>query len=471
MVVKPFPPENSTIVAALASKILHVSRQLELDRAVCFGLAGKAWAVAAAPLTALLIVAKFSPALQGYYYTFANLLSLQIFAELGLGMVIIQFASHEWSQLRLDERGGVTGDPRALSRLASLMLFATRWFVTVSVVLVLGLGIGGYLFFARGPEHGIAWVLPWFALCALSGINMCLIPIWSVLEGCNQVSSVYRFRLVQGLVVSAAIWTAMLLGAELWTAAISSAAVFVASIGFLAVTRRRFLVTLYRAPTTGEVVGWRKELLPMQWKIALSWMSGYFVSSFFTPVLFHYEGAALAGQFGMSWTMIGLVSTVAGSWVAPKAPQFGVLAARREFGELDRSFWRLTRVVLVITGLLTLSGCVGILMLGKIAPGFAGRLLPPVPFILFLLGQWISTSSVTFSMYLRAHKVEPLLYVSIFAAVLIGTSTIVLGKFYSVAGMGAGFLAAQMLVVPYVVFTWYRCRALWHGPSSVPARS
>ena len=46
-----------------------------------------------------------------------------------------------------------------------------------------------------------------------------------------------------------------------------------------------------------EKISWRKEVFPMQWKIALSFMSGYFVFQLFTPVLFHYQGAEVASQF------------------------------------------------------------------------------------------------------------------------------------------------------------------------------
>src|SRR2546425_1099117 len=52
------------------------------DRAAIYGVATKAAQGAAGLVTALFIVRYFSPAVQGYYYTFANLLALQIFFEL-----------------------------------------------------------------------------------------------------------------------------------------------------------------------------------------------------------------------------------------------------------------------------------------------------------------------------------------------------------------------------------------------------
>ena len=71
-------------------------------------------------MTLLVIASYFSPELQGYYYTFNSVLTLQVFVTLGLSAVIVQFAAHEWSKLDLGKRGEIVGDSVALSRLMSL---------------------------------------------------------------------------------------------------------------------------------------------------------------------------------------------------------------------------------------------------------------------------------------------------------------------------------------------------------------
>jgi len=451
----------------LKTRISSFLGRMEFDRAVYFGIVARIWGGVAGPVTAVLIISFFSPILQGYYYTFANLLALQIFAELGFGLVIVQFASHEWSKLRLDETGGITGDPDALSRLTSLARFALKWYATGGVIFAVGLSIGGYFFFSRTPDPTVDWVIPWFALCLFTGINLCFIPIWSLLEGCNQVIRVYRFKFYQGLIVSSATWILMVSGAKLWIPSISCVVVFVCSLVFLIVKCRRFFETLFASVYTGKIIAWRSEILPMQWKIALSWICGYFAFFLFTPVLFHYQGARIAGQFGMSWNIVGFIGAVAASWVSPKVPQFGMLIARREYGELDALFWRVTKTVVVITGLLTVFSWFGVLLLNVFLPSLAQRLLPPLPFGLFLLAQFLAASSMSFPTYLRTHKIEPLLLTSILSGFFIGLSTLILGKYYSVTGMAIGYLAIQMISVPCVVIIWHRCRKLWHAPVRV----
>ena len=302
----------------------------------------------------LLIASIFSPELQGYYYTFGSLLALQSFAELGFGLVISQFSSHEWSKLRLDETGKIVGDSRALSRLASLTKFSLKWFTGGGIFILFGLGIGGYFFFAHSLHQDVHWMFPWFCLCILTGIIFTLNPIWAVLEGCNQVSNVYTFRFYQNLISRLLVWMAIIVGAGLWITTISSMVLLLCSIWFLHKKYFIFLKTIFNVLIV-ERINWWKEVWPMQWRFTLSGISGYFSFYFFIPILFKYHGAVVAGQMGMSWSIISLVGTISSSWVYPKVPRFGILIAQKKYKELDELFWRISRVVVAITGVSLIS--------------------------------------------------------------------------------------------------------------------
>jgi len=212
----------------------------------------------------------------------------------------------------------------------------------------------------------------------------------------------------------------------------------------------------------GSQIGWRSEILSMQWRIATSWLSGYFVFSTFTPILFYYHGPVIAGQMGMTWSLVMAFSTLAGVWVRPKAPRFGMLIAQKKYNELDRLFWRLAKIVSVVS----ISGALIILsfvyFINNLNLQFANRLLPIIPTGLFLLATVIMTISLPMSTYLRAHKREPLMILSVISGVLIAVSNIILGKLYSANGMAVGYLIINCLIIPFVVLVWYRCRISWH---------
>ncbi len=446
----------------LNNSLRQLLRRFEVDRAVFFGILARIWQTCAGPVTAILIASKFTPELQGYYYTVSSILALQMFAELGLGTVIIQFASHEWSKLNLDCFGQIVGDDRALSRLKSIAHIAFKWYFVGALVVGIGLAIGGYFFFSQKPETGIIWRAPWLILCLFTGVTFCLVPVWSLLEGCNQVANVYMYRFWDGLFKNIPIWLAILAGAELWTLAVSSVAGLIWAVLFLHQRYWQFLKTLLFSRPIGRGIKWQSEMLPMQWRFAVSFLSGYFVFSMFTPVLFQYHGAVIAGQMGMTLSLIAVVSSISSVWVQPRAPYFGILIAQRKYEQLDKLLWRLVIIVATVASLGALSVWSLVFILYKVQFSLITRILPPLPTGLFLLATVIMVISIPFSIYLRAHKREPIMVVSVVAGIMICISNLTLGKYFSANGMAAGYLGANILVVPFIFLIWYRCRAKWH---------
>ncbi len=359
------------------------------------------------------------------------------------------------------------GDGDALSRLVSVAKVVTRWFLFAGVLVAVGLGAAGYVFFSTSPDHNIDWVSPWFLLCAVTGFTIWLVPTWSLLEGCNQVATLYSFRFFQGLLVSVAVWIAILSGAELWTASISGITTLFCSIFFL---RRRYWIfvnTLLLSKPHGQQIRWRTDMLPMQWRIALTWMSSYLYFSLFTPVLFKYHGPVVAGQMGMTWAIVGVVGSISISWLSPRVPQFGMLIAQKKYNDLDQLFWKVTRIVTFVTFLVAVSIWGGVCLLNAIdypiAIQLASRLLPPIPSGFFLLGQLLLVVSVPFSIYLRAHKEEPVMVVSVTAAIFVALATLILGKSFSATGISIGYFLVHVIAVPFVFLIWLRYRAKWHS--------
>jgi O-antigen/teichoic acid export membrane protein len=448
--------------SSLSLFFIKLLRKVNVDQTIFFVLLAKLWNVLSAPVTILLIISKFSPELQGYYYTFASLLFLQVFMELGLGTVIVQFASHEWSKLSLDAQGYIVGEKRALSRLISLAHLSFRWYVTIAVIVVSGLIVGGYFFFVQGQIFGVSWKMPWFFLCLLTGVSISLVPIWSLLEGCNQVVSLYTYRFFQSLFSCLFLWIAIFCGAKLWAASAPVVASLLCAGWFLTKKYKNFLKTLSSDLVSDQRIGWRKEILPMQWRIAVSWISGYFIFFLFTPVLFKFHGPVIAGQFGMTWSIIGIIGGVAWAWFIPKIPQFGMLIARKDYRKLDDLFWQTTKIALAVA--ISVAVIIGLMfsVLIIIKHPVAERFLPLLPTGIFLLAQVVWFITMPLGAYLRAHKKEPLMFVSLAAGIFMGLSTLFLGKYYSATGMAIGYLSIGSILVVIVVIIWYRCRIEWH---------
>jgi O-antigen/teichoic acid export membrane protein len=434
-------------------------RAIELDHALLWGLSGKLWIGVSGPITALLIARSFSPELQGYHYAFMSLLALQMVVELGLSNVISIFASHEWAALRIDPTGAIQGDNRARARLASILRFGSYWFGFGAVVVGIGLAGLGLLFFWLSPGRAseVAWKGPWIALCIGTALSVAVAPVWAILQGCNQVQQLNFYRLIESVLRSVSLWVALASGAGLWAAVIAAFAPLPWTITFLGSRYRRFLVSLLRAsPSTS--IAWRRDILPMQWRFAVSWLAGYLSFSLFTPALFWYQGPVVAGQMGMTWALVSGVSGLAATWVQVKAPELAMLIARREFHTLDRQVRRAgvsSFVAACAGGLLLLSVVVA---LDHYAPGLRSRLLPTLPIAIFVGAEALHQISMVQSTYLRSFKREPFLLVSVVSGLVVGSSTIICARFFSADGVALAYLAAILIALAWgtQIFRLYR---------------
>ncbi|MGH9392524.1 MAG: hypothetical protein ACRD1Z_23210, partial [Vicinamibacteria bacterium] len=304
-----------------------------IARATLYAMANRLWGSASGLLTAVLVAAFFTPELQGYYFTFLSLLTLQTFVELGFGELLQQFVSHEWAKTtssKADER------ERALSRLAGLFRFSLRWYGGVAVLLCAGLGIAGSVYFWKFSGGGtIRWVLAWWIAVAVTALSVLLTPLFSLLEGANRVERVHGVRLGQGLASRIAGFLAIAFGFGLFTIAVTRWVSF--SVGLAGLGREALGLArrMWRAPVDREEVSYRRELWPLQWKFALSWLSGYLLYSLFTPVLFAFYGPELAGRMGMTAAAATAISSAAFAVMATKVPRLAILAAERDYSAMD----------------------------------------------------------------------------------------------------------------------------------------
>lgn len=438
----------------------HWSRRIKATPADLFGILARLWPMLSGPVTALLIASCFTRELQGYYYTFGSLLAIQTFFDLGFGNVIARFASHEWSRLYLNERGRISGDPASLSRLAGLGRLLFKWYAAAGTLVAVGLGLLGHLFFSVSPNPGIRWLLPWWTLCPLTGLYLCLGAALYLLDGCNQVDQTYAYRFYLAVLQSLALWSVLLLGAGLWTPSFVAAGTVVMSAVFLWKKYRHFFQSLL-SPAKSHPIDWRRQIWPMQWKIALIWTNGYLIFSLFTPVLFRFHGPAAAGQMGMTWSLIYTLSMLSYTAISTKIPHWGILAARKNYRELDDLFFRslLQSLVVMLLGALLVEG--GIILLNRLQPPLAMRLLSPLPAGMLLLGAIFNHITVSLSACLQAHKEAPFWATTSAGGLLAVFLTLFLGSRYGAHGVALGFLIVQLAMLMPNAVIFLRSRAAW----------
>lgn len=455
-------PRSTRAYAAL----LHwIKSRLGMDRAIAFTVLARGWASLAGIVTVLLIARFLTPGEQGYYYTFGSLIALQIVFELGFSFVILQMASHERAHLTVSSDLAVSGDPVAHDRLASVLQKTVRWYSTAAAILGMFLILAGYRFFSSHQQAGqkVAWHLPWYCAALAATLTFQLDPLLSFMEGCGFVAHVARQRFLQAATGSLLAWISLLLHHGLFAPAMMIIGNAAVSSGFLFRHRNLLLPLLRRNPGLHRV-HWMEEVWPFQWRMAVSWLCGYFIFQLYNPVLFAYHGAIVAGQMGMSLSLANALLSVSISWINTKAAPFGGLIAQKRYVELDhifsRALWQSCGVC--VAGAILI--WIGFLFLHLRGYAFAHRVIDPLSLAL-LLGT-VPISAITFAqaLYLRAHKQEKFLLISILSAILIGCSTVFLGKYYGSLGVSAGSLVIGLLMsLPLGTYTLAKYRRIWHA--------
>lgn len=414
--------------------------RMEIDRATFFALAVRGWQLGAGALSLVLIGWFFSPELRGYFFTFSSLIGWQAIFELGFGIATTNVCSHEWSKLKLDEAGRITGDADALSRLVSLGRFIVGWNALASVGFIAIVGTVGALVLHDGDSQ-IAWRMPWITVMLLAGLLFWMSPLNALLEGCNQVAEVHHFRFLQAAAATVALWTAISLGWGLWAAVASVGTRVVTNLAFLLIRYRRFFEPFTR-PAQAARISFRSEVWPLQWRLAASGLTGFVTFALIVPVIKAYQGAELAGRMGMTWTMITAVQAASLAWVQTRVPLFGMLIAREDIRELDRVYRRLTAIsfsvlagaAVVITG--------GVYAFQRWVPEWGDKFLTLPPTLALLAGVLCFHLPQCQAMYLRAHKVDPLLLISTISNVAIGLAIWLGGAAYGPLGASIGYAAA-----------------------------
>ncbi len=439
--------------------------RLGIDKAIGFTVLARGWSSAAGLVTVALIARFLSPAEQGYYYTFGSLIALQIVFELGFSFVILQMASHERAHLTFSSANMISGDPVAHDRLASVLQKTVRWYTTAAALMAVFLLTAGSHFFSAHEHAGehVFWRVPWYAAALAATLTFQLDPILSFMEGCGFIAHVARLRLAQAATGSALAWLALSTHHGLFAPAMMITGN--ASIALLwLLRRRRLLFSLLKHDPGQHKISWMTEVWPFQWRIAISWLCGYFIFQLYNPVLFAYCGPVVAGQMGMSLSIANALQAVSISWISTKAAPFGGLIARKEYSALDTLFFRALGQSLAVCAVGSLLAWAGTEYMNWAHIRFAHRLLSPTSFGLLLLATILNVAVSSEALYLRAHKQEKFLLNSVLGAILVGASTYFLGRAYGALGVVTGsLLVGLMMGLPLGTYTFVKYRRMWHA--------
>jgi hypothetical protein len=322
---------------------------------------------------------------------------------------------------------------------------------------------GVALFRQEAVRNHISYAVPWIALTLTLGCYLTIIPRICVLEGIGQLRRVQRMRLIQAAVSTACLWSLVPVAGSLTAIAVASIANLLVAAAWLAVSFPAAVragpaeqAAPIAAPTSGTSV------MRAQNRSAASWIIGFLGPQLLSPIVFRFQGAAAAGQVGLSLAAATAPLMVSLSWLQARYPEYGGLVARGELDLLDSTAKRATAQALAVCGVSIVVLLLLVLWVQLFFARLGSRFLPIGGVAALCLTSIVYLLYQAMAGHLRAHREESLLW-----PIALGTSASIAA---TIAAARYGPMAAALsysasvigVLLPASIVGFVRRRRLLH---------
>ena len=403
-------------------------------------------------LTTRQIVVCLSPAEQGYWYTFASILGITAFAELGAGQIIMRFVAYEFSRLSQPNH---SDDARV--RLRNLWRLALGFGFGVGAVTAIVAIPLGFIWMSWTTEQVPHWKMAW-VLASLSALPMFTAGFLnSYWEGAQQIRSANARRALAQWLSLGCLYLGFYLGFRIevfaWIRIVSSLVEVLAIFWIQAPHIRKHALW----DQSRKSLSWVREFWPLQSRYAMTFVTGILVNGLYSPLIFRFAGPDEAGKYGMTVTLIAVVSAYASTWIGARQSVMANLVGRGAWRELRSMRIGVMRDSLAVYALGSIFTVALVLLRPAFLSHYLDRALPLVDVILALLtaGIWLFVN-INFS-YVRSYGIEPFVRMAWTTAVLAVCIGIPVTWY-----LGArGALLSSIFV--NLVFAWYTQRHVYRA--------
>lgn len=415
------------------------------------------------PITVLNVSVSLDSTFQGYYYTFYSLLSLQMFAELGLGVVIQNFVGTEYSFLSFNKKGFLIGKISSLDRIKRILRMAFIYFASASILLFIIFMISGSIVFSDSIDR-LPWFMPWLMLSIIVSLNILQTPIWALIEGIGHVKSLYRYRFLNLLLVTSILNLSLFMGFKLWSIPLAYFFGLCFALLYLSISYLKVLIQLFRTSTLRLFLNFDlnlfKEIFPFQIRVGMTWMANYATSYLFVPILFMKSDPVLAGKFGMSWTIFLAIGSISSSWYVSKIPYFAILVGQKKINEAKILLLRSLKITSISSLFLLILFFLFLNISNKfdfnLIVHLQNRLLDFKSLFFLGISLMISFSVSPFSGYFRAFKKEILFTYNILNTIVTITSFYFFLTYYSLGSFLVYYAIQNILGILVMTFIKFR---------------
>jgi len=431
-----------------SSRLMKIGQRLQLDRPLLFALAAKCWQAVSGPVTLALVISVFSVAEQGIYYGLVSIIGIQSIFELGLLNVLIGQSGIETARISKGESIDGQANQLAAQRLGLLIRSSRQWFLMASLFYVLSGWCFGWITLSPVNTQ-LDWWMPLVVVIPVAATSIGLAPALAILEGAGFRESIYRFRMVQIVTGSIVVWASLLIGLKLWTIVMATCVQAFWASYLVFVRHADFLNRFRKLPPPTDGFSWGRDVVPMQWRVALISVAHYLSSQLFVAVIVgrnSIESAADAGRLGATLTMTTAIQMLALAWVQTK---FSLVSAHHGAGERETAgtMWRQTALVSTALLCLALGTLFGVIVaMPLIGRGWELRFLHPWQLAVLSVGLVANHLLAVQSFYVMARRANPFWIQAVVGLLFTAAAVWIFGRMYSTSGLVIAYAVATALV-------------------------
>lgn len=351
-------------------------------------------------LCLIIVAATYESVEIGRIYTVLSLAGAATLFELGLSALVLQ----RYSQLTRD-RNWDSDSPLNNNDLIVPIFghYLTLVAVQVCLLLIVLLPIGLWVILGVFKEPIGGGLGAWIFACLVMTLGLPTALLLNTLEGLGEIDAVAKVRVVQSLASLIGLSLSLLGGIGYPSVAIQLACALIAGWVAIWVVHARFVRILFREVQMNLLPGRIALDWPLQWRLILSFLSGYFSNQAWVVAITLTGAVVLAGHVAMT---LQVLTAVVGFALTPIAAKFATLSALSHQGGY-KSYTLLAarqRNHTAVIFLIVLGGVVASYFLSRAhLPQIQGKLLAPgplsiiatsAPLVLFLAATTIFNQSL-----------------------------------------------------------------------------
>ncbi len=435
-----------------------VLEKLMLDSHIISTILYRFWTIFVGVILIVAIPICFDEIEQGYYFTFSSLIALQVFFELGLNFVVMQKVSSLMCGSKISKSNQIIDANGKLNiEVYSVIKSVKRWYRNIALLYLLALTIFGVCFLGLEVDDNksIVYLAIWVIMVVFSSFNLYFSSFFSCLDGLGLVDQSAQIRL-KGATIGYSVFILLIIS-DIGLASVLAISFSSAVISFYYINKFYSEIFSFNADFDVKKISWQKDIFPFQWKLGLSWISGYFIFQIINPLVFKYQGVQQAGEIGILLAIFSSLGSLSMSWVNAKVPFFSDLISQGKIKQLNESFSKLLLVSCFINVFLSSVFLAFYIAFVYLDFDIIVSRVPELKIILMMCVVSI-VNHIIFSLatYMRAYGEEPMLLVSIIVALFMAPALYFSVEFSTSRMIQAYLYVNAFISLPLTLVTFAR---------------